>query len=77
PLLKDLNLNLGKRTRFHLILYEHGTGNGMALITPIDHRLEHDPRNFFVNPESIDPTYQLRLAKEDIFSTIVFHIGLS
>ncbi len=77
PLLKDLNLNFGKRTRLHRILYEHGPGNGMALILPIDHGLEHGPRDFFANPESIDPAYQLRLAKEGGFSAIVFHIGLA
>ena len=77
PLLKDLNLNLGKRTRLHRILYEHGVGNGMALILPIDHGLEHGPRDFFANPESVDPAYQLRLAKEGGFSAIVLHIGLA
>jgi class I fructose-bisphosphate aldolase len=77
PLLKDLNLSLGKRTRLHRILYEHGVGNGMALILPIDHGLEHGPRDFFANPESVDPAYQLKLAKEGGFSAIVFHIGLA
>jgi class I fructose-bisphosphate aldolase len=77
PLLKDLNLGLGKRTRLYRILYEHGVGNGMALILPIDHGLEHGPRDFFANPESVDPAYQLRLAKEGGFSAIVFHIGLA
>jgi class I fructose-bisphosphate aldolase len=77
PLLKDLNLNLGKKTRLHRILYEHGVGNGMALILPIDHGLEHGPRDFFANPESVDPAYQLRLAKEGGFSAIVFQIGLA
>jgi class I fructose-bisphosphate aldolase len=77
PLLKDLNLNLGKRTRLHRILYEHGVGNGMALILPIDHGLEHGPKDFFANPESVDPSYQLRLAKDGGFSAIVFHIGLA
>ena len=46
PWLKDFNLNLGKRTRLHLILYEYGLGNGMTLILPIDHGLEHGPRDF-------------------------------
>ena len=77
PLLKDLNLSLGKRTRLHRILYEHGVGNGMALILPIDHGLEHGPRDFFANPESVDPAYQLKLAKEGGFSAIVLHIGLA
>jgi len=67
PLLKDLNLTLGKRTRLHRILYEHEVGNGMALILPIDHGLEHGPRDFFANPESVDPAYQLKLAKRGRF----------
>jgi class I fructose-bisphosphate aldolase len=77
PLLKDLDLNLGKRTRLHRILYEHGPGNGMALILPIDHGLEHGPRDFFANPESLEPTYQLELVKKGGFSAIVFHVGLA
>ena len=77
PLLKDLNLDLGKRTRLHRILYENGIGNGMALVLPIDHGLEHGPRDFFENPESLEPAYQLKLAKEGGFSAIVFHIGLA
>jgi class I fructose-bisphosphate aldolase len=77
PLLKDLDLNLGKRTRLHRILYEHGPGNGMALILPIDHGLEHGPRDFFANPESLDPTYQLKLVEKGGFSAIVFHVGLA
>jgi class I fructose-bisphosphate aldolase len=77
PLLKDLDLNLGKRTRLHRILYEHGPGNGMALILPIDHGLEHGPRDFFANPESLDPAYQLKLVEKGGFSAIVFHIGLA
>ncbi|HXX88263.1 MAG TPA: hypothetical protein VEH86_07465 [Candidatus Acidoferrum sp.] len=77
PLLKDLSLDLGRRTRLHRILYEHGIGNGMALVLPIDHGLEHGPRDFFENPESLEPAYQLKLAKEGGFSAIVFHIGLA
>jgi len=77
PSLEDLDVNLGKRTRLHRILYEHGPGNGMALILPIDHGLEHGPRDFFANPESLDPAYQLKLAEKGGFSAIVFHIGLA
>jgi class I fructose-bisphosphate aldolase len=77
PLLEDLDLNLGKRTRLHRILYENGPGNGMALILPIDHGLEHGPKDFFANPESIDPEYQLKLVDKGGFSAIVFHVGLA
>jgi class I fructose-bisphosphate aldolase len=75
--LSDLNLSLGKRTRLHRILYEHGVGNGTALILPIDHGLEHGPRDFFANPESADPAYQLKLAKEGGFSAVALHVGLA
>jgi class I fructose-bisphosphate aldolase len=77
PSLEDLDVNLGKRTRLHRILYEHGPGNGMALILPIDHGLEHGPRDFFANPESLDPAYQLKLVEKGGISAIVFHIGLA
>ena len=77
PTLDDLDLSLGKRTRLHRLLYEHGPGNGTMLLLPIDHGVEHGPVDFFANPESIDPDYQLRLAKEGGYSGIVFHIGLS
>ncbi|MFQ5945392.1 MAG: class I fructose-bisphosphate aldolase [Anaerolineae bacterium] len=77
PRLEDLDLPLGKRTRLHRLLYEHGPGNGTLLLLPIDHGLEHGPRDFFVNPPSGDPEYQLRLAREGGFSGIVFHIGIA
>ena len=77
PTLNDLDLSLGKRTRLHRLLYEHGPGNGTMLLLPIDHGVEHGPVDFFANPESIDPDYQLRLAKEGGYSGIVFHIGLA
>ncbi len=77
PRLEDLDLPLGKRTRLHRLLYEHGPGNGTLLLLPIDHGLEHGPRDFFVNPPSRYPDYQLRLAREGGFSGIVFHIGIA
>lgn len=42
---------------------------------PLDQGLEHGPRDFFTNPDSADPTYQLRLAKEGGFSGIALQIG--
>ncbi len=70
-------LSIGKRTRLKRILHEHGPGNGTALLLPIDQGLEHGPRDFFANPESANPEFQLRLAREGKFSGIVFHIGLA
>lgn len=58
-------------------MYEHGPANGTLLLLPIDQGLEHGPRDFFENPESADPEYQLRIAKEGGFSGIVFHIGIA
>ena len=75
--MNDLDLSLGKRTRLHRLLYEHGPGNGTLLFLPIDQGLEHGPMDFFPNPASKDPEYQLRLAKKGGYSGIVFHIGLA
>nr|NIV37426.1 fructose-bisphosphate aldolase [Anaerolineae bacterium] len=77
PTLDDLDLSLGKRTRLHRLLYEHGPGNGTLLFLPIDQGLEHGPVDFFPNPESADPDYQCRLALEGGYSGIVFHVGLA
>jgi len=75
--LDDLELSLGKRTRLHRLLYEHGPGNGTLLLLPIDHGVEHGPIDFFPNPPSADPDYHCRLAREGGYSGIVFHIGLA
>lgn len=44
--LDEMNANLGKRTRLHRMLYEHGPGEGRLLILPIDHGVEHGPVDF-------------------------------
>lgn len=75
--LKDLDMGLGKRTRLHRLLYQYGPANGTLLFLPIDQGLEHGPVDFFTNPESADPFFQLKLAKEGGYSGIVFHIGLA
>ncbi len=75
--LDDLNISLGKRTRLHRMLYEHGPGNGTLLLLPIDHGVEHGPVDFFPNPPSGDPDYQCRLAREGGYSGIALHIGLA
>ncbi len=77
PRLDDLHLGLGKRARLYRLLYEHGPGNGTMLLLPIDQGLEHGPVDFFVNPDALNPEYQLRLALEGGYSGIVFHIGLA
>jgi class I fructose-bisphosphate aldolase len=75
--LDQLDLSLGKRTRLHRLLYEFGPGHGTMLLLPIDQGLEHGPIEFFINPEALNPEFQLRLAKEGQYSGIVFHIGLA
>ncbi len=75
--LDDLNISLGKRTRLHRMLYEHGPGHGRLLLLPIDHGVEHGPIDFFPNPPSGDPDYQCRLAQEGGYSGIALHIGLA
>ena len=77
PTLDELDLGLGKRTRMHRLLYEHGPGNGTLFLLPIDQGLEHGPIDFLSNPPSGDPHYQCRLAREGGYSGIVFHIGLA
>lgn len=77
PRLDQLDLSLGKRTRLHRLLYEYGPANGTLLLLPIDQGLEHGPVDFFPNPPSADPEFQLRLAREGGYSGIVFQIGLA
>ena len=73
----DLDVSLGKRTRLHRILHEFGPGKGKAMLLPIDHGLEHGPKDFFANPEAGDPEYQLKLAARGGYSGIVFHVGIA
>ena len=75
--LDELTLSTGKRARLHRLLYGAGPANGTLLLLPIDQGLEHGPRDFFPNPASADPTFQLRLAAEGGFSGIAFQIGLA
>ncbi|MFW9800092.1 MAG: class I fructose-bisphosphate aldolase, partial [Candidatus Thorarchaeota archaeon] len=76
--LGDLDyLGIGKRTRLHRLMYEHGPGNGRMLILPIDQGMEHGPVSFFPNPPSEDPEFQFRLADEGGYSGIALHIGLA
>ena len=75
--LDDMNLSVGKRTRMYSLLYQHGPANGTLMFLPIDQGLEHGPRDFFVNPPSADPEFELRLAKEGNFTGIVYQIGIA
>lgn len=77
PKLDEMALSIGKRTRLRRLLYDHGPGNGTMLLLPIDQGLEHGPVDFFANPQSADPEYQYRLAKEGGYSGIALHIGLA
>lgn len=75
--LADMDLSIGKRTRLHRLLYTYGPANGTLMFLPIDQGLEHGPRDFFPNPPSKNPEFQLRLAKEGGFSGIVFQVGIA
>jgi len=77
PTLDDLDVSPGKRTRLRRLLYQYGPANGTLMFLPIDQGLEHGPRDFFPNPPSADPIFQLELAKRGRYSGIVFHIGLA
>jgi len=70
-------LSIGKRTRLHRLMYDHGPGNGKVLVLPIDQGLEHGPSTFFPNPDSANPDYQYRLALEGGYSAIALHRGLA
>ncbi len=59
------------------MLYEYGPGHGKLMILPIDQGLEHGPRDFFENPDALDPEFQYRLAVEGRFSAIAVQIGLA
>ncbi|MHA1924998.1 MAG: class I fructose-bisphosphate aldolase [Candidatus Thorarchaeota archaeon] len=76
--LDDLDyLSLGKRTRLHRLMYEHGPGNGRMLLLPIDQGMEHGPVSFFPNPPCEDPEFQFKLADEGGYSGIALHLGLA
>ncbi len=75
--LEDMDLPAGKKTRLYRLLYKYGPGHGRMMVLPIDQGLEHGPRDFFVNPESLNPEFELRLALEGGFSAIAFQIGLA
>ena len=75
--LEDLDLPTGKKARLYRLLFKYGPGNGRILALPIDQGLEHGPRDFFVNPDSLNPEFQLRLALEGGFSAIAFQVGLA
>ena len=75
--LDDLDLPTGKKSRLYRLLHKYGPGNGRMMVLPIDQGLEHGPRDFFVNPDSLNPEFQLRLALEGGFSAIAFQIGLA
>ena len=75
--LADLDLSVGKRTRLHRLLYEHGPANGTLLLLPVDQGLEHGPVDFLTNPPAGDPEFQLKLALEGGYSGIVFQVGLA
>ena len=70
-------LSPGKRARLYRMLYEYGPGHGKLLVLPIDQGLEHGPRDFFENPEALDPDFQYRLAVDGHFSAIALQIGLA
>ncbi len=77
PTFDEMNLSIGKRTRLHRLLYEHGPANGTLMMLPIDQGLEHGPIDFFDNPASLDTDWIYRLAVAGNFSGIALHVGLA
>ena len=77
PIVSDLDLPLGKRTRLQRLLYKSGLENGTLLVLPIDQGIEHGPLNFFDNPAAKDPEFQWKLAAEGGYNAIACHWGLA
>ncbi len=75
--LDALHLSTGKKARLYQMFFAHGPGHGMGMFLPVDQGLEHGPRDFFSNPESQDPDFELRLAEAGNFSAIVFQVGIA
>jgi fructose-bisphosphate aldolase, class I len=75
--LDALNLSTGKKARLYQLFFAHGPGQGLGMFLPVDQGLEHGPRDFFSNPDSQDPDFEMRLAEAGNFSAIVFQIGLA
>ncbi len=71
------SLSTGKKVRMIRMAFEHGLGNGKLMILPIDQGLEHGPKDFFANPESLDPKFEFELALRGAYSAIALHIGLA
>jgi fructose-bisphosphate aldolase, class I len=71
------HLTQGKRARLHRLMYEFGPGNGRMMFLPVDQGLEHGPMDFFANPESLNPEFEIKLAIEGGFSGVVFQYGIS
>jgi class I fructose-bisphosphate aldolase len=75
--LEELDLSTGKRARLYRLLYGHGPGHGLGMFLPVDQGLEHGPRDFFPNPDSMDPNFELSLAEEADYSAVVFQVGIA
>src|SRR5215212_2842940 len=75
--LDDLDLSPGKRARLYRLFHEHGPGGGIAMFLPVDQGLEHGPRDFYDNPDALDPEFELRLAEAGNFSAVVFQVGIA
>lgn len=71
------SLSEEKRGHLNKIMNEFGNKNGKMLFLPTDQGLEHGSGDFFKNPASVDPEFQLKLAVEGGYNGIVFHIGLA
>jgi len=50
---------------------------GRSIILAYDHGIEHGPADFMDNPDSADPGYILKLAREAGFDGVVFQRGVA
>lgn len=72
------NPHITPQKRRHLQkMFKAGEMKDKFLFLPIDHGIEHGPGDFLDSLWSVDPEYQLKLAKEGKYSGIAIHIGLA
>jgi class I fructose-bisphosphate aldolase len=50
---------------------------GHSIVLAYDHGIEHGPTDFFDNPDSADPEYILKIAREADFDGVVFQRGIA
>ena len=74
--LSNPHITPGKKRRIKKMIQKANAG-GKFIFLPFDHGVEHGPSDFFVSPGTVDPEFQLSLAKEAGFSGVAIQVGLA